>query len=44
YLAEVQYRFNRRFNLSTIFARLLRASAVTKPHPERRLRAAEPGG
>lgn len=44
YLAEVQYRFNRRFDLSTIFVRLLRASAVTKPHPERRLRAAEPGG
>ena len=44
YLAEVQYRFNRRFDLSTIFVRLMRASAVTKPHPERRLRAAELGG
>jgi len=43
-LAEVQYRFNRRFNLSVILVRLMRASAVTKPHPERRLRAAEPGG
>lgn len=44
YLAEVQYRFNRRFDLSSILVRLLRASAVTKPHPERHLRAAEPGG
>ena len=44
YLAEVQYRFNRRFDLSTIFVRLMRASAVTKPHPERLLRAAELGG
>jgi len=44
YLAEVQYRFNRRFDLSVILVRLLRASAVTKPHPESRLRAAEPGG
>jgi len=44
YLAEVQYRFNRRFDLSTIFVRLMRASAVTKPHPERLLPAAELGG
>ena len=44
YLAEVQYRFNRRFDLSTILTRLLHASAVTKPHPERRLRAAEAEG
>lgn len=44
YLAEVQYRFNRRFDLSTILGRLIHASAVTKPHPERCLRAAEPGG
>lgn len=44
YLAEVQYRFNRRFDLSSILARLVHASAATKPHPERRLRAAEPGG
>lgn len=44
YLAEVQYRFNRRFDLSVILRRLLRASAVTKPHPEHRLRATEPGG
>lgn len=44
YLAEVQYRFNRRFDLSTILGRLIHASAVTKPHPERCLRAAEQGG
>ena len=41
YLAEVQYRFNRRFDLSAILDRLLRASAVTSPHPERIIRAAE---
>lgn len=44
YLAEVQYRFNRRFNLSTILVRLLHASASTPPHPERLIRAAEVGG
>ncbi len=44
YLAEVQYRFNRRFDLSVILARLLRASAVTSPHPERIIRAAEQCG
>ena len=41
YLAEVQYRFNRRFDLSVILVRLLRASSMTKPHPEHRIRAAE---
>jgi hypothetical protein len=41
YLAEVQYRFNRRFDLSVILVRLLRASSVTRPHPERLIRAAE---
>ena len=41
YLAEIQYRFNRRFDLSVILPRLLRASAVTSPHPERLIRAAE---
>lgn len=41
YLAEIQYRFNRRFDLSAILPRLLRASAVTSPHPERLIRAAE---
>ena len=44
YLAEVQYRFNRRFDLATILGRLLHASAATKPNPERRIRAAELGG
>jgi len=41
YLAELQYRFNRRFNLATILARLLRAAATTKPQPGRVLRVAE---
>lgn len=44
YLAEVQYRFNRRFDLAVILARLLRASSVTSPHPERIIRAAEQCG
>lgn len=44
YLAKVQYRFNRRFDLSAILTRLLRASAVTSPHPERIIRAAEQCG
>lgn len=43
-LAEVQYRFNRRFDLKVIFSRLLRASAVTQPHPERVIRATEQCG
>jgi hypothetical protein len=43
YLAELQYRFNRRFNLATILARLLRAAAVTTPQPEHLLRRAEVG-
>jgi ribosomal protein L37AE/L43A len=41
YLAEVQYRFNRRFDLSAILTRLLRASAATRPRPERLIREAE---
>lgn len=44
YLAEFQYRFNRRFNLSTILTRLFRASITTKPHPERVIRKAEVRG
>ena len=44
YLAEVQYRFNRRFDLSAILARLTRAAALTAPYPERLIRAAEVGG
>jgi hypothetical protein len=39
YPAEFKYRFNRRFDLSAILVRLLRASAVTSPHPERVIRA-----
>ena len=44
YLAEVQYRFNRRFDLSVILIRLLRAASLTSAHPERIIRAAEVGG
>jgi hypothetical protein len=41
YLAEFQYRFNRRYNLPTIFSRLLRAAALAPPQPARLLLAAE---
>lgn len=44
YLAEFQYRFNRRYDLTTILPRLLRASALTPPMPYRLLIAAEVGG
>lgn len=40
YLAEAQHSFNRRFDLSIIFARLLRASTDTRPRPLRRIRLA----
>ena len=43
YLAEAQYRFNRRFNLSSILARLLRAACVTTPTPASAIRMAEVG-
>ena len=43
YLAEAQYRFNRRFNLSSILARLLRAAALTSPSSASLIRAAEVG-
>ena len=33
YLAEAQYRFNRRFDLKSILPRLLRAAVKTKPKP-----------
>ena len=33
YLAEAQYRLNRRFNLASILARLLRAACLTRPQP-----------
>ncbi len=41
YLAEVQYRFNRRFNLASILMRLLRAAALTPPRPAPLIRLAE---
>ena len=41
YLAEAQYRFNRRFNLSTILPRLVQAAATTSPRGAKFLRAAE---
>lgn len=44
YLGEVQYRFNRRFDLSTILVCLIRDCIDVKAHPERRIRAAELGG
>lgn len=43
YLAEAQYRFNRRFNLASILARLLRAASATPPRPAQFIRAAEVG-
>jgi ribosomal protein L37AE/L43A len=41
YLAEFQYRFNRRFNMKTILSRLLIALVAAPPSSERVLRAAE---
>jgi transposase-like protein len=41
YFGEIQYRFNRRFNLKSMLDRLLRAAATTSACPERFLRAAE---
>jgi hypothetical protein len=41
YLAELQYRLNRRFEMRTIFARLLNALLAAPPCPEQRIRAAE---
>jgi hypothetical protein len=43
YLAEAQYRFNRRFNLRSIFVRLLRAACLTSPAPASAIRVAEAG-
>lgn len=43
YLAEFQYRFNRRFDLASMLPRLLYAAAVTKPLPLRILRLSEVG-
>jgi ribosomal protein L37AE/L43A len=44
YLAEVQYRFNRRFDLGSILVRLVRAATLTRPRPEPMIRLAEVGG
>lgn len=41
YLAEVQYRFNRRFKIRDIFVRLLYANVQIGPRPEKWLRLAE---
>ena len=43
YLAEAQYRFNRRFNLRSILARLLRAACLSTPAPAHVIRVAEVG-
>jgi hypothetical protein len=41
YLAEFQYRFNRRFDLKAILQRLARAAVLTTPQPEWKIRLAE---
>jgi hypothetical protein len=41
YLAEAQYRFNRRFNLASILVRLVRAACLTPPRPAALIRLAE---
>jgi len=41
YLAQVQYLFNRRFDLRAILVRLARAACATSPHPLQVIRAAE---
>lgn len=41
YLAECQYRFNRRFDLKALLPRLVRAAATTGPRTETWLRLAE---
>jgi hypothetical protein len=43
YLAEAQYRFNRRFNLRSILARLLCAACLATPTPALAIRVAEVG-
>lgn len=43
YLAEFQYRFNRRFDLAAMLPRLVRAACLCPPSPERWLRRAEEG-
>lgn len=41
YLAEVRYRFNRRFDLSSVLARPARAAVLTAPHAMAKIRLAE---
>lgn len=41
YLAEYQYRFNRRFDLPAMLPRLLRAAALTQPHNQQKIRRSE---
>jgi hypothetical protein len=41
YLAQVQYLFNRRFELRSILIRLARAACATKAHPLQAILAAE---
>lgn len=43
YLAEFQYRFNRRFDLRTMLPRLICAAVLTKPQPSTKLRFSEVG-
>jgi len=43
YLAEFQYRFNRRFDLRAMLPRLLRAAVLTNPQPSTKLRFSEVG-
>jgi ribosomal protein L37AE/L43A len=43
YLAQAQYRFNRRFDLSGILVRLVHSTALTSPRPARLIRMAEVG-
>jgi ribosomal protein L37AE/L43A len=43
YLAEAQYRFNRRFDLQSILVRLLRAACLAVPSPLHVIRTAEVG-
>ena len=42
YLGQVQYLFNRRFDLRTVLGRLARAASHAAPCPLRIIRAAEP--
>ena len=42
YLGQVQYLFNRRFDLRKVLERLARASSLALPCPLRVVRAAEP--